>query len=66
MDDGEKISKYKFDKTLGSGTFGKVKLAIHLPTQEKVAIKILNKEKINQLEDVRRVRREIKLLKTFK
>ena len=28
-------------KTLGKGTFGKVKSAIHIPTGEKVAIKIL-------------------------
>jgi serine/threonine protein kinase len=30
-------------KTLGKGTFGKVKSAIHIPTGEKVAIKILEK-----------------------
>lgn len=28
-------------KTLGKGTFGKVKSATHIPTGEKVAIKIL-------------------------
>ena len=31
-------------KTIGEGTFGKVKLAIHIPTNEKVAIKILDKQ----------------------
>lgn len=30
-------------KTLGEGTFGKVKLATHILTGEKVAIKILEK-----------------------
>ena len=33
-------------KTIGSGTFGKVREGIHQLTQEKVAIKILEKEKI--------------------
>jgi serine/threonine protein kinase len=34
------------DRTLGEGTFGKVKLGIHTITKEKVAIKILEKDKI--------------------
>ena len=48
----EKISKkqiignYQIEKTIGEGTFGKVKLGIHIPTEEKVAIKILEKDKI--------------------
>lgn len=33
-------------KTLGEGTFGKVKQATHILTGEKVAIKILEKIKI--------------------
>ena len=32
-------------KTIGEGTFGKVKVGIHTLTGEKVAIKILEKEK---------------------
>jgi hypothetical protein len=31
----------KTGKTLGKGTFGKVKSAVHLPTGQKVAVKIL-------------------------
>ena len=38
-----KIGNYLIKKTLGQGTFGKVKLGIYLPSQEKVAIKILEK-----------------------
>jgi serine/threonine protein kinase len=30
-------------KIIGEGTFGKVQLGIHIPTGEKVAIKILQK-----------------------
>jgi serine/threonine protein kinase len=40
------IGDYILGKTLGEGTFGKVKLGIHKLTQEKVAIKIL--QKVNQ------------------
>lgn len=40
------------DKTLGEGTFGKVKLAMHILTGEKVAIKILEKEWIVDASDV--------------
>jgi 5'-AMP-activated protein kinase catalytic alpha subunit len=37
---------------LGKGTFGKVKLATHIPTGEKVAIKILEKDRIIDVADV--------------
>lgn len=40
----QKIGCYILKKTIGEGTFGKVKLAIHIPTNEKVAIKILDKQ----------------------
>lgn len=50
-------------KTIGEGTFGKVKLGIHIPTGEKVAIKILEKAKIKDQADADRVSREIKILK---
>jgi 5'-AMP-activated protein kinase catalytic alpha subunit len=33
-------------KSLGQGTFGKVRLGTHIPTGEKVAVKILEKDKI--------------------
>jgi len=44
-------------KCIGQGTFGKVKEAIHLPTGEKVAIKILEKKKITDKIDLIRVER---------
>ena len=34
-------SIFNIGKTIGEGTFGKVKIAIHKPTNEKVAVKIL-------------------------
>lgn len=48
---------------MGQGTFGKVREGTHLLTQEKVAIKILEKEKINDQADINRVMREIQILK---
>ncbi|CAD8138137.1 unnamed protein product [Paramecium octaurelia] len=57
------IGQYIFGKTLGEGTFGKVKLATHILTGEKVAIKILEKSKIVDASDVERVTREIQILK---
>lgn len=37
------LGPYRLGKTLGIGAFGKVKLATHLVTGQKVAVKILNK-----------------------
>eukprot|EP01041_Mallomonas_annulata_P001328 gene1328-2557_t len=61
--DGKVIGQYRLGKTLGEGTFGKVRLAIHIPTGEKVAVKVLEKNRIKDQADVRRVNREIKILK---
>ena len=49
-------------KTLGSGTFGKVKLAYHQITKHKVAVKILSRSKIKHLDVVQKIKREIKNL----
>ena len=50
-------------ETIGSGTFGKVREGIHQLTSEKVAIKILEKDKIKDQADITRVMREIHILK---
>ena len=46
------IGNYIIGKTLGKGTFGKVKLAHQILTGEKVAIKILEKDRIIDVADV--------------
>lgn len=53
-------------KTIGEGTFGKVKVGTHILTGEKVAVKILEKEKIQDVSDVERVAREIHILKIMR
>ena len=60
-----KIGNYLIKKTLGQGTFGKVKLAIYLPNKEKVAIKILEKDRIIEKDDGIRVKREFDMLALF-
>lgn len=44
------LSNYKLGKTLGIGSFGKVKVAEHSLTGHKVAIKILNRKKIKNMD----------------
>ena len=43
-----------------------MKLAIHSLTDEKVAVKILEKSKIQDNSDVERVTREIQILRTIR
>ncbi|KAI6182839.1 5'-AMP-activated protein kinase catalytic subunit alpha-2 [Aphelenchoides bicaudatus] len=61
-----KIGHYILRETLGVGTFGKVKVGIHELTGYKVAIKILNRNKIKSLDVVGKIRREIQNLSLFK
>ncbi len=49
-------------RTLGKGSFGKVKLALHTASGEKVAIKVLEKAMIKKEDDLMRIRREIDIL----
>ena len=59
------IGNYKIKYTLGQGTFGKVKLGIYIPNSEKVAIKILEKNRIIEKDDEIRVKREFEMLAQF-
>lgn len=58
------MPRYFLERTLGIGSFGKVKLARHVSTGLKVAIKILNLQKLNA-SDAEKVRREVKILAAF-
>ena len=53
-------------ESIGEGTFGKVKLGTHKLTGEKVAVKILEKDRISEVADVERVAREIQILKMIR
>jgi len=67
---GEKSKQkgpYLMGETIGEGAFAKVKVATHIQTNEKVAIKILDKTKFfKDIEDINRVEREIAILKKLK
>jgi 5'-AMP-activated protein kinase, catalytic alpha subunit len=55
--------RYKLLRTLGKGSFSKVKEAVHIISGELVAIKVLDKAMIAKEEDLNRIKREIKILK---
>mmetsp|Transcript_21027 Transcript_21027/g.37250 ORF Transcript_21027/g.37250 Transcript_21027/m.37250 type:complete len:502 (-) Transcript_21027:1502-3007(-) len=59
----KKVGKYEIHKTLGEGTFGKVKRALNSETQEWVAIKVLDKEKIQKQNMGAQVKKEISIMK---
>ena len=61
----EIFSKYYTKQPIGKGTFSTVKLGINKETKEKVAIKILEKKKIINKDDLERVEREIEILKNL-
>ena len=63
----KQIGDYILGEEIGSGAFGKVLLGKHILTEEKVAIKILDKMILNQTpEDYELVKKEISILKLVK
>ena len=62
----EIICDFIIKEKLGEGAFGSVRLGINKQTNEKVAIKILEKNKIKKYEDKLRIQREIELLKKLR
>ena len=54
---------YELKEVLGKGKFGVVNLGIHKKTQEKVAVKIIKKEKLKTSEDKELVWIEVGILK---
>lgn len=55
---------YKLIKTIGVGEFGKVKLAVHLDTLKRVAIKLIKKESILDEAKKSKLNREIRILQS--
>ncbi|XXG68342.1 hypothetical protein AAC387_Pa06g1451 [Persea americana] len=61
-----KVGRYELGRTLGEGTFAKVKFARNLETGENVAIKILDKEKVLKHKMIGQIKREISTMKLIK
>ncbi|ODV67070.1 carbon catabolite derepressing ser/thr protein kinase [Hyphopichia burtonii NRRL Y-1933] len=61
-----RIGKYQVIKTLGEGSFGKVKLAQHLTTGQRVALKIINRKTLAKSDMQGRVEREISYLRLLR
>eukprot|EP01038_Epipyxis_sp_PR26KG_P013526 gene13526-18146_t len=62
----KRVGKYELGRSLGEGTFGKVKHAIDSETNEAVAIKILDKEKIQKQNMGNQIKKEISIMKMVK
>ncbi|KAL2115631.1 hypothetical protein VTJ04DRAFT_9886 [Mycothermus thermophilus] len=62
----QRIGAYKIVKTLGEGSFGKVKLAIHRSTGQKVALKIISRKNLISRDMQGRVEREIEYLQLLR
>ncbi|KAJ5070943.1 cbl-interacting serine/threonine-protein kinase 8 [Anaeramoeba ignava] len=58
-----RIGPYEIGKTLGEGTFGKVKQAVNVETNELVAIKVMEKKKILKENMAEQVKKEISVMK---
>jgi 5'-AMP-activated protein kinase catalytic alpha subunit len=57
------VGKYDLYGTLGEGAFGKVKYAVNTETNEAVAIKILDKDKIQARNMGAQIKKEISIMK---
>ncbi|KAL7242031.1 hypothetical protein ACSBR1_014582 [Camellia fascicularis] len=61
-----RVGRYELGRTLGEGAFAKVKFGRNVGTDENVAIKILNKEKILKHDMIGQIKREISTMKLIR
>mmetsp|Transcript_6268 Transcript_6268/g.16718 ORF Transcript_6268/g.16718 Transcript_6268/m.16718 type:complete len:1408 (-) Transcript_6268:11-4234(-) len=60
-----KVGKYFLFETLGTGSFGKVKLAVDQESGEHVAVKVLDKAEVARLGVSENVRKEVAVMKAL-
>ena len=63
---GQRIGQYALKRTLGEGSFGKVKLAVHRVSGQEVALKIISRKKLISRDMAGRVEREIQYLQLLR
>ncbi|KAI3947846.1 hypothetical protein MKX01_034511 [Papaver californicum] len=61
-----RVGKYELGRTLGEGTFAKVKCARNCETGENFAIKILDKDKLLKHKMIDQIKREISTMKLIR
>ncbi|KAL2474984.1 CBL-interacting serine/threonine-protein kinase 23 [Abeliophyllum distichum] len=61
-----RVGRFELGRTLGQGTFAKVKFARNVSTGEDVAIKILDKEKVLKHKMIGQIKREISTMKLIR
>lgn len=64
-EDRIRLCNYVLGRGLGTGSFGKVKLAEHLLTNQLVAVKILNRKHMREHNVTKKVSREVRILQKF-
>ncbi|CAH1796976.1 unnamed protein product, partial [Owenia fusiformis] len=57
-----RVGYYEMERTIGKGNFAVVKLATHIITKTKVAIKIIDKTQLDQ-DNLKKIFREIQIMK---
>lgn len=62
----QRLGQYTIVKTLGEGSFGKVKLATHQVSGQKVALKIINRKRLVTRDMAGRIEREIQYLQLLR
>ncbi|KAK3097997.1 hypothetical protein FSP39_015178 [Pinctada imbricata] len=60
-----RVGYYEIERTIGKGNFAVVKLATHIATKTKVAIKIIDKTQLDD-DNLTKIFREIKIMKLLK
>ncbi|KAF1354734.1 kinase-like domain-containing protein, partial [Delphinella strobiligena] len=61
-----RLGQYDIVRTLGEGSFGKVKLAVHKVSGQKVALKIIARQKLVTRDMAGRIEREIQYLQLLR
>src|SRR5690349_573491 len=61
-----KVSKYELGKTLGTGSFSKVKIAVDTTTGEQFAIKIISKQLVKDQNLEEHLKKEITIMRMLK